>query len=217
MLGANEPRYEVKASLERGLDKAISRRNQLHFNGKFSVASGCGILAVIYSTAKTNYANSVQDEISKNSILEGRANMLADHYGRDLSIVKVASSKNLKRVFRNPEISDVILIGPGSIGNMILSNGKNYDWRDVSSDANHLKRGKIVQSICGKFQPGSLSVPLTTFALADLTKLSAPLGQVINNLTPYNDELLKQPVYYSNDSVIEQIWQLNKRYNSVEQ
>jgi hypothetical protein len=92
----------------------------------------------------------------------------------------------------DPEVSDLVLIGHGHIGDLGTDEGNHFSAFDVAKSAKYLKQGKIEQRICGHFRT-PFSVPLGTFALADQRNLIAPLGYKIDDINP--DESLFVAVY----------------------
>jgi hypothetical protein len=109
------------------------------------------------------------------------------------------------------DVSDLVLIGHGSIS-CFWTDGKsrNYDWRDVSKSANHLKTGIIEQRICGHLpEKVKLHVPLGTFALANLENLYAAPGKQLPDDQDPGDAVMER-VYSNHIPLLDQIRHLNE-------
>ncbi len=209
MFGASKTRSQRKSAIrfERNLGRAIEKRDDLLQKQKLSVASGGGRVAILYSTAKL-FINSTEAQLKQNAIFREEAHCIAETNGKDRSLVQIAEPRSISNVLRDPEICDIILIGHGSIGNMKVTVGENYDWQDISFATKHLKAGRFVQRLCGTFRADGQSVPLGTFALSDVTNLRAPVGIPIEDVNP-DESLIDQQVYGYNSDLAVQIQELN--------
>jgi hypothetical protein len=205
------------------LKARVAKRDELLQRGKVSLPIGQGLLSIIVSGAKgTKYES--DDLIARNyaarlSEAEQIASDRAGTYG-DIVIRPRATQKVLINDFRNPEISDVILIGHGSISKIWLDhNGEgsanDFSWLNVAHSVTALKAGKVEQRMCGHFANSTHSVPLGTFAVTQFSNVLAATGAMIDapNGTP-RDHLFV-PVFNDQEPVLEQIQRLNAEHGGV--
>jgi len=75
--------------------------------------------------------------------------------GRKVELLKGPTHADVDEILRNPAVSDICLIGEGSLGNLYITtekevknSGKAYDWKKVAKTADHLKQGGIYQRFC---------------------------------------------------------------------
>ncbi len=193
---------------DKTLQSAIEKRADLLDGGKLSVPAGAGKLAILYSTA-TNYHSDLHADHQKLAF-RNEAHAISEKSGRDMTIIDIVSDMSMRFALRDPEVSDVVVIGHGSIGDLWYGQGAHYDWRNVAKDASHLKQGEFVQRVCGNFTSNGRSVALGTFAVADLASLIAPVGKYIEDAEP--DESVFSPVYVPHIDLAEQIEQLNQKH-----
>jgi hypothetical protein len=138
---------------------------------------------------------------------------------------------DMKIDFGDREVTDIILIGHGSISAMWADNGKHFDWQTAARAASYLKQGKLEQRMCGNLPykkaesdipgaghieelPHKYSVPLGTFAVSELANLTAATGMSIPNVNPA-DELFRPVFPCSKASVPEQIQAFNEMYANL--
>lgn len=211
---ADKTRLQRKSTIrfEKNLMGAIEKRDDLLQKQRLSVASGSGKVAILYSTARIHATVTDLDHVKQNQVFIDEAHGIREVYGgRDNAFVQIATGASMRDALTDKEVSDIVIIGHGTIGNLKIPNGKNFDWLDVSYNANHLKAGKIIQRVCGHFRPDGLSVPLGTFALSDITNLRAPVGVPIEDVNP-DESLIDQQVYAFNSDLAAQIQELNMTF-----
>jgi hypothetical protein len=98
--------------------------------------------------------------------------------GGEVEVVLNAQVEDFEATFKNPWISDVIVIGHGDLSTLWVNNPNDkdkYDWQYVSEDSDHLKTGAFTQRHCGLYRR-DLTVPLGTFAMADHRSVIATPG-----------------------------------------
>ncbi len=182
------------------LEHAVVDRQQMLDKEQLSLESGLGKLVIVVSR-QGNFASSVSRSEQINAF-EEEAEMLRDSrqgHHQDIIVRHQSVVGDLVLDLQDPEVTDLVLIGNGSIADFWAAGGKHFDWLTVAKKAKHLKQGKIEQRVCGHF-PLKTSVPLGTFALRDQTQLIAPTGQLIPDVHPAGE--LFSPVYTkpNNDS-----------------
>lgn len=195
-------------------------------NGKLSLLSGAGILKIIVSRTPDHRRSSGNPRQQHRVFLE-EAEMLKEERDSQHALVqiqRIAHVGDMQLDFANPEISDIILIGHGSISALWGEARRNFDWRLAARAAKNLKQGKIEQRMCGDWpnkRPfdaespthdprDSYTVALGTFAVTNFTNVIAAAGKVIPDEHPAAD--LFEPVYEQNDNILGQIQALNDRH-----
>lgn len=186
-----------------------SRRSQRRFNvnlaryvaehitkldeEKLSLPSHLGKLVITVSNAP-DHKGGLTPEEQRKAFMEEAEQIAEKRSGQHSEVVikRKTVARELSMDIADQEVSDLVLIGHGNIGDMWTDEGGHFGAFDVAKSTRHLKQGSIEQRICGHF-PLRTSVPLGTFALRDQRKLIAPLGEVIDDIDP--DESLFVPVY----------------------
>lgn len=185
--GRSEKRFS------RDLEKAVVEHGRKLEEGKLSLDSRAGKLVIVVSgntDHRSKFSHEEQRKAFNNEADEIAARRDGLHGG--VEIKRKATDMELGFDFADKEVSDMVLIGHGNIGDFWLENGEHFGWGRAAKYARYLKRGTIEQRVCGNF-PLKTSVPLGTFALADQTRLIAPLGHAIDDVYP--DEGLFKPVF----------------------
>lgn len=179
---------------DRNLEKAVIQHDRRLSEGKLSLPSEIGKLVIVVSGAVDNNRSALSPDQQRNAF-NNEADELASNRKNlhaDVIVKRKATELELGFDLSDKEVSDIILIGHGNIGDFWLANGGHFGWRQVANYARNLKQGKIEQRICGNF-PRKDSVPLATFGVSDQRRLIAPLGHVIDDEFP--NESLFEPVY----------------------
>lgn len=219
----------------RDLNQLNETRNRLIDEGRFSLEQGLGRLVIIVSTdpdynfirdwaaeGKKYTHRDVDDYVSyqKRAFIE-EGEKLTEAYRRnkthqEVNLKTAAYSKDIELDIQDPEVTDMILIGHGSIGCFRLNGGGNLDWKDLANmnrrrllNKGHLKQGNFIQRTCGTFS--KLTVPLGASVALDLTLVIAPAGETVADVHP--DEQLFKPVFSSNENFIDQVIDLNTRFS----
>ena len=202
--------------LMKHLSKAAERHDRLLDEDKVSLESGLGQLAIIVSSRKnfrSVYTNPSELGRETRYFVEEAERLAAERASRHQEVVvrRRAVARDMALDFANPEVTDIILIGHGSIECMWTDPKGYFTWRDAAKSAVRLKRGKIEQRMCGDFSTTApYQVPLATFAVADFRDVLAATGKVIPDRDPA--DALFQPVYDGSGDVLAQIDALNERY-----
>lgn len=198
--------------------------------GRVSLPSGEGILKIIVSRTP-DFRGNAGDPHEQHRIFLEEAEMLKEERRSQHQLVqiqKIAHVGDMQLDFANPEITDVILIGHGSISAIWGEMRRNFDWRMAAKSAKDLKQGKIEQRMCGdwpnkcykepespEFDPrDSYTVALGTFAVTKFTNVIAATGMVIPDKHP--EGILFQPVYREDEDIITQIQTLNDLFAAKE-
>lgn len=211
-------------TFDRRLKSANEKREKLATRGEFSLPSEMGRLAIVVSdrpnymsagNASRQFGISYEDYIRQEiESFEKEAERIKNDRGANYeSVIRLyATDENLGYVFRNRTISDVVVIGHGSI-NSIWSRGaeRYYDWVQASNASNHLKLGVIEQRMCGGFpMSDGRNAPLGSFVVRTLSNVWAAVGVDVPDSDP--GEGLFQPVFNDDNALISQIHSLNKQH-----
>lgn len=200
------------------VEKLVETREQYLELGKLSLKSGEGKLVIVVSTSPDKRDTDHTPAEQKKIFLEEgeRLQALRAPKHQDTVMRPRAFSEDIRMDMNDPEVTDMIFIGHGSIGNFWTDGRKrNFDWLDVAKNARgilhnsaHLKQGAIEQRMCGDFPMET--VPFGTAIVSDLRNLHAATGMRIDVDHPSED--LFKPVYAANDDLAIQIADLNHTF-----
>ena len=206
-----QPRSEKRFHKE--LTKAVSLHGDRLANKKLSLPSGLGKLVIVVSNAP-DYRSSLPSATQK-EVFNDEADLLAEEYRsrhQEVQIKRIANAQDLKMDLADREVTDLTLIGHGSIGDFWMDDGGHFGWQDVSESTKYLKQGKIFQRVCGHYALEK-SVATGTFGESDQRNVIAPVGLKIPDMNP--DENLFVPVYQQASNTVGDILKLTKeRYES---
>jgi hypothetical protein len=180
------------ASDKQQFERALQKWEQLRAAGCISASKKIGKHAIICSYI-TDIDSSSEDSLEDSSTIVKFTNEAQSLYNRYTALGKKAilhidaDGEIFDDVLKDPSVSNITVIGHGALSFVYLPNGtttlegKNiannrYDWRDVSSAADHLKRGIFIQRHCGH-AVRNLSVPLGTFAMQSHHRVIAPVHE----------------------------------------
>lgn len=212
--------------LLKDIQKASEKREHLLETGKTSLPSGLGKLAIIVSRAP-DYHSKLSPKEQYAAFLE-EAERLQQERSKDhqqVTLSPMAVISDIKVNFGDYDVTDIMLIGHGSIGCIWAEDGRYFDWRDAARAASFLKQGRIEQRMCGNLPskkgkvgdieveelPHKYSVALGTFAVTNLENVVAAVGRKVPDVNP-SDELF-QPVYLNHGTTApEAISTLNQVY-----
>ncbi len=207
------------------IQKASRKRDKLLDAGKISLPSGAGKLAIIVSRVP-DHSSKLTPREQHRAFLEEADTLLQarreDH--QQIDIKRIAVVDDMKLVFGDPEVTDVALIGHGSLGCLWADGGRYFDWQAAAKAASYLKQGQIEQRMCGNLPskigkageikaeelPHKYTVALGTFAVTNLSNVLAAAGREVPEVDPPDD--LFQPVYSGEGTVAENIEALNQAY-----
>jgi hypothetical protein len=223
MRPGHESRHNKR--LVKQIEKASERRERLLQRGKLSLPSGQGILSIVVSRVPSHRSKLSPRDQHKAFLEEAyklQQERLPDH--QNVITRRIAAIGDMRLDFGDPEITDIIMIGHGSISNLWTEGGTHFDWRLAAKAASSLKQGKIEQRMCGNFpkkggktdgQPmpeavPRYSVPLGTFAVSVFTNLTAAVAKAIPDTHPGDHHF--QPVYAESGDILGQILALNEQY-----
>jgi hypothetical protein len=213
--------------LVRDTTKASERRQRLLDGGRLSLPSGAGKLAIIVSRFPDHNNEVLTPRKQYQAFLEeaDRLKQQRSQNHQQVVVRPVAVAGDMKIDFGDPEVTDIILISHGTISFMRTDSGQYFDWRTAARAASYLKQGVIEQRMCGNLlsrekktdKPGikeelphRYSVPLGTFAVSNLTHITAATGLKIPDVDPSDD--LFRPVFSESHGAAEQIQALNEAY-----
>lgn len=206
-----QPRSERR--FEKDLAKAVGLHADKLANKKLSLPSGLGKLVIIVSNAPDNRDNiSLADQ---KKAFNDEADRLAEEHRnshQEVQVKRIANAQDLRMDLTDREVTDLTLIGHGSIGDFWMDDGGHFGWQDVSESAKYLKQGKIFQRVCGHYALKT-SVATGTFGVSDQRNVLAPVGLKIPDVNP--DESLFVPVYQQASNTVADILKLtNEGYEA---
>jgi hypothetical protein len=199
------------------ITKLAETRDRFMHEGRLSLPSGLGKLAIIVSTSPDYRNKELTPAEQKVAFLEEgerlRQSLAPNH--QQVILRRRAYPEEIKMDLNDPDVTDMILIGHGSIGNLWTDGyGGSFNWQDAVRNARsllgngHLKQGEFVQRMCGNFPLAT--VPLGTVVASDLRNIKAATGQRVPDIHP--EESLFTPVYSSNENIVQQIYELNEQF-----
>lgn len=204
------------------LAKADRKRELLLSEGRLSIESGAGKLAILVSTKPSRlYSKHAAERlgITEQTYLnrqiesfENEASRISDKRAdQHRSITRLyATESNLERAFGSQLVSDIVLIGHGSI-NSIWSQDGNFDWIKASRSTEYLKQGVVEQRTCGHFPNNDArNVPLGTFAVSNFSNVLAIAGYGTTDSDP-GDGVFR-PVFNDRDDIMIQLRDLNQKH-----
>lgn len=186
-------------TFEKNVDRAYVDWCRKLDKGCMSVAPKIGELAVVVSIGADR--NSQLSPERQRAIFMEEGEGLQETYERQgeygaVKLYQARDSRDIYGVLQEKEVSGIVLIGHGACGRVMLPGGY-LSWEDIArrnkKRSGHLKTGELIQRTCGHIPSSGLDVPLFTFAAADQTNISSPLGQGISD--EYPDESLFTQVY----------------------
>ena len=211
--------------LLKDIERASEARDKKLERGRISLPSGEGILSIIVSHAP-DYVSRISPEGQRKAFLEEAEKIREERAGDhdQILIRRRAVPIDMKLDFADERVTDIVLIGHGSLSSMWAEGGKNFDWRMAAKSTDRLKTGKIEQRMCGNLPskkevidgqvkeilPHQYTVPLGTFAVTSLDNVIAATGKKIPDICP-PDELF-EPVFADNGSPIDLIRELNDKF-----
>jgi hypothetical protein len=173
------------ASDTKKFESAVQHWELMHNQQDYSVPSSMGSLAVICSFATDVFRES-SDRSKKQGIKDIRIFRkealrlaeLAHASGKTAFTILNAKPSDVKEVLQDPTVSDVCIIGHGTLSSVYLDEDSTdrYTWYNVAQDADHLKTGVFMQRCCG-LASFNFPVPLGAFAVMDHRNVIAPLQQ----------------------------------------
>lgn len=215
------PESKSERRLRTRLIVAASERIRKQESRQLSLRSGEGLLSIIVSGQKKQdridtYGSKGRDPFYFRWEAERlKAERAPDH--QDVVVREKATPDVLSADLGNPEITDLILVGNGTINAILLGltkfskKEKYFNWRDAARAATTLKQGRIEQRMCGNFPFESpQNIPLGTFAVSDLANVIAAPGIIAPDRDP--DDALFRPFMDESSGVLGQIRALNEEY-----
>lgn len=192
------------------LAKAVEQRDRLIDKERLSLPSGEGILSIIVSKSPSFKTNLTADE-QYSAFMDEAEDLkeLNEYAHQEVRIRQRAIPTDIKMEFADPEVTDIMMIGHGSIGTLWVDDGGKLGWRDIAKSAKYLKQGTIEQRMCGNF-PLEFNVPLATFAAASLDKIFAAPNVVVPDINPPENIFI--PIYNNQTDLLTQINDLNSQY-----
>jgi hypothetical protein len=224
------PQNRSERRLNKDIETASQRRQNLLDDDHLSLASGAGKLAIIVSSAPAFGSAHLGPKEQHKAFLEEAYNLrdTRAHLHQGVVVRPRAVLLDMKVDFADREITDIVLIGHGCINALWTEGGKSFDWRIASKATSYLKQGKIEQRMCGNLPANKLildsgelieelphrySVPLGTFAVSKLTNVIAAPGLVLPDVKP-NEELFK-PTFIADNDPIAQITIFNENFGNA--
>ncbi len=172
---------------------ATRRWEQLRTDESFSRPALEGTVAILASYYTDPGREFEREEFRDEALaLADRLRMI----GRNVTVGLDARFNDINQVIRDPDISDVHLIGHGTLSSIsvrptLISSNSYYTWFNASLDANHLKQGVFAQRMCGVIKRG-FSPPLGLFVVRRHDQVLAAVGEQFSPKgidDPVNDRL----------------------------
>jgi hypothetical protein len=207
-------RRSVK-KIRRVVRKEQQRRDRLLDEGKLSLPRGTGKLIIVASPA-ADFRLKLSPE-KQHEIFCEEAERLAEERAAQHDTVEIrrkAIMGDINIDLADPEVTDIALIGHGTISDFWANHGRHFNWLDAAkATRSHLKQGVVEQRMCGNFSTRTrYSVPLGTFAVSNLENVVAALGQKLPEHDP--PEELFRPIYDNSRDLLEQVDQMNMIHGS---
>ena len=176
------------------LERYHQQRSDFLARGKVSVPSAEGTHSVLVSTrpdwgSKYSPDEQMQIFIEEGEMVQERLQRTGQ-YG-EVVLRRAINDIELGMAIRDPEVSDLTLIGHGSISDIWVNPDHTYDWQDVARASRHLKLGTVTQRTCGNAY--KRRVPWATFLMKDMRNYYAALGRRVPEKDPDDD--LFMPVF----------------------
>ena len=186
-----EKKSRSQKRYEKNLYNAYEKREKLLENDRIS--KPLATLAIYVSTA-TNLNSSTDPRGQIEAFIE-EGEALKHRYASKFNEVVLYTSVNKRLIdmdLADEEVSAIITVGHGCMGDFMLSGGEHYTWHDVAKATKYLKHS-IVQRTCGTVAKGVWTAPWGTFAVADQRQLYLPNGLSVPDINP--DDECFQPIY----------------------
>jgi len=196
------------------IESAEQKRQELLRKGKLSLPSDEGKLVIVVSGRAANAdAHSPQKIKAQHDARLVEARQLADErrpLHKDVVIRERAVPADLRFDFADRTVSDIVMIGHGTLNSIWADDGGYFTWQDVAHRTDYLKQGVFEQRTCGHLpMEMGLCVPLGTFAVADALDVRAALGEWVPLPDGSSRAHLFHPVYTDNETVVDQIVAIN--------
>jgi len=197
------------------LDNAVENRLRKFEQGKLSLPSGAGRLVIVASQA-IDLRAPIDESEQRRHVNELADRLAAEraHLHQEVVVARHVAPLVMNMDLVDPTVTDMILIGHGSIGNFWGENGVRIDWQDVNeamSKRGVLKQGSIEQRTCGHFAVNT-AVPWGTFAVSDQRNLVAATGVPVDDI---RDDTMFKPIYDKPHNTVEDIIALNQRHRPI--
>ncbi len=169
--------------------RAMEKWHELQGSRYYSRPVGAGVVGIVCSYWPIESVSETDSSVSDkppNWAIKDRKTFrkealkiadIANEHGRDVDVALNARSNDFFDILSDPSISDLVVIGNGSLSDYFLPDYK-VSWLDVSEHSDHLKQGDFTQRHCGAFSR-ELSVPLGMFAVNDFASVYAAVGHAI--------------------------------------
>lgn len=180
------------ASDRQQFNRAFNKWQELHHSERYSASQSDGVIAVGYS--RFSVQDLMSQQVREVAGFYDEATILcetAERKGRKARLYDGLTRASMANILLDEEVSDIVLIGHGSLSSIYLDNIEIYDWQDVSRQTTHLKQGVFIQRFCGN-NLRSISIPLGTFSVSKHPHVIAPVDQSFDpNHEPGDEELLR--------------------------
>lgn len=185
------------ASDRQRFNRAMTKWEGLAKDSYLSVPVELGKTAII-SSFFTDEPPDTETGMTELAAFRGEARELAariHRVGGRVELAIDASRDDITSLIQNPEITNMYVIGNGSLSTLMLDQKDYYDWSNVADATTHLKQGTFVQRQCGGLTR-FINVPLGLFAVSDPRNVHAALDPAFYPRSlddPVNEKV--QPVF----------------------
>lgn len=177
--------------------RAVEKREAFVAAGDYSVPPEIGRTAIVTSFF-TDEPLDTERGVTELESFRNEAHALADRVVAKGGIPELAidaTRGDIDQLIKDPAVSDMYVIGNGSLSNLILDERDYYDWINASDATDHLKLGSFIQRQCGGLTRAT-NVPLGLFVVSHPVNLHAALDDAFYPSSlddPVNDKV--QPIF----------------------
>jgi hypothetical protein len=156
--------------------RAQHRWLQLAGSDQVSLPTYSGVTAIICSSFTDEPLDTLTGK-SELELFQEEAREIARRLSRvhrRARVVLDATRADITMVVQDKSVSDIYVIGNGSLSTLLLGERVYYDWNDIAKSTTHLKLGRFVQRQCGGLTR-VVNVPLGLFVVSDQRNVHAAL------------------------------------------
>ena len=161
------------------LQKGHRKNAQLAERDQRSLPSAEGHLSIFVSKLVARHVTGGERyDIIANRIQEAeRIKTYRGHRHGSVGILENPSKDLILDHLQERTVSDIVLIGPGTVDHFMPNLTERLDWRDVAKHARHLKTGNFDQLMDGDYAVrGHLCVPIGALVVCNVENMNVAVG-----------------------------------------